>query len=157
MKIQFSKGSIVIRHSIFQLIVLLMSLSSCEKQDRWRNYSEDEKKSLQDSYRVFVGTEFRMNIDLIIYETYKRKQRPIWFSGKVFNYETSPELDSARKYKSNYFDFSKWPEIKIASDYEMLYYFEEGDVLVKKRGNCDLINASKDNKSISLFFPYRHP
>ncbi len=140
-----------------KIVFLLLCLASIGcKQDRWSSYSESEARALQESHEVFLDLEFGMQVDAIVYQEYISKQIPRWIVGEVFYFQESAELDSARLFKSIYFDFSEWPKVKIAADGILVRLFQVGDIMSKKKGDSELINISKSGKSLSLFYPYRY-
>ncbi|MBL0016909.1 MAG: hypothetical protein KA293_02620 [Bacteroidia bacterium] len=96
-----------------------------------------------------------MRIKLVTIKEFGGRELPDEFIGDLIDHKPGQAWDSILHFKSDYFDFSHVPEVKIMAGIELARKFGIGETIIKKSGSSDISNALRPEEQISLFPPFR--
>ena len=150
------KRNIRFLHALFLLhIVSLLVISGC-KENRWKNYSPEDRIEIEKGCTILTPLQFKAVIRDHEWQDYHGKRRPKRIHAEVIDFQECPELELSKAFEGkSWFDFSRWPKIELIGEDELFRYFKLGDTLVKEYGACAFSNPRIKKKPISLYYPYR--
>lgn len=136
--------------------IALLVFFGC-REDRWENYTAEEKTEVMEGCQLLWPLEFKAKVTGVEYHMVNIKRLPRWINATVIDGEITQEVRSAMAHPFRIeYSFQDWPRIKVKADSELFHLFDIGDTMVKPRSSCSVINLTKPNHRVSVYYPFRH-
>lgn len=140
----------------FLNVMPLLLFFGC-REDRWENYSEEEKTEVIQGCQLLWPIEFTAKVNFVEYQMKNIKRLPRWIHVTVISGGLTEEVTEIVNFRPHvWYNFEDWPEVRIHADATLHHLFEIGDTMVKPKSSCSVFNLSNPSYWVSLYYPFRN-